>query len=547
MLSYTKALVNYRLPVFPASFFLESDQSQNPANGCYLPRIRPSLDIRNTALSMYKTILASIHSKLFTKSICVILYFLITSAAIFYFFRNWAYDDPFITYRYARNIVNGVGFVYNPGEHVLSTTTPLFTLILSALSPFYNNLPRLAILIGALSLSLGALLLYWMANIHHEPVVGWASLLLYPTSPLLLVCLGSETPLYIAFCLACFIFYWRSNYMLTAIFSALAILTRPDGLLVPVILAADYLIRIRRPIPWKPVLLFLALALPWFIFSWVYYGSPIPATLAAKQHQGMMAISQRFAAGFFTQLKTFYMSWFYEIQAVVAFFGIYYLVMKSRRWFLFFVWPVVYFITFVLLGMTRYFWYYAPLLPGFVILVGLGLVSIAWLTRLALDKGFNSVSLPKKLPQLAMLALLLVLGIFQILHLKAIAANRDPRYTIYKAIGNWLNANTPPGVSVGTLEVGIIGYYSQRPIIDFAGLIQPAIAERLERHTTYADAANYAVMRFEPDYLVIREGVFPDLEEGYAPRRCHIAQRFQGASYNYANNLLVYECNKAQK
>ena len=36
-------------------------------------------------------------------------------------------DDSFITFRYARNILAGNGFVYNPGEHVLGTTTPLYT------------------------------------------------------------------------------------------------------------------------------------------------------------------------------------------------------------------------------------------------------------------------------------------------------------------------------------------------------------------------------------------------------------------------------------
>ena len=34
-------------------------------------------------------------------------------------------DDSFITYRYARNILSGEGFVYNPGEYVLGMITPL--------------------------------------------------------------------------------------------------------------------------------------------------------------------------------------------------------------------------------------------------------------------------------------------------------------------------------------------------------------------------------------------------------------------------------------
>ena len=33
-------------------------------------------------------------------------------------------DDAYITYRYARNLADGAGFVYNPGERVLGTTPP---------------------------------------------------------------------------------------------------------------------------------------------------------------------------------------------------------------------------------------------------------------------------------------------------------------------------------------------------------------------------------------------------------------------------------------
>jgi len=496
---------------------------------------------------MQKTIITGIHSKeIVNKPAVAVFYFLLCSGGIFYLFRNWAYDDPFITYRYAQNIAQGLGFVYNPGERVLSTTTPLFTLLLAALSPLWNNLPHLANLIGAMSIAMGALLIYWLANFSNEPLVGWAGLVFYPTSPLLLSCLGSETPLYIAFCLACFVFYQRSKYTLTAIFCALAVLTRPDGILVPAIIATDFLIRIRRPIPWKPVMIFLLLALPWFIFAWAYFGSPIPATLAAKQHQGMMAISQRFAAGFLTLIKTYFMAWYYGLLASIALLGIIYMILKSHRWVSFIAWPMVYFIAFTLLGVTRYFWYYAPLVPGFVVLVGLGLMGLEWIIRRWLDKVHHPGTWSRSVPNLVIGILLIVPGIFQIIHLRAILENRDPRYSIYRAVGNWLHANTPQKAGIGTLEVGMIGYYAKRPMIDFSGLIEPEIAARLEYHTTYADSANYAVMRFQPDYLVLHEGTFPDLENGYAAQKCQVVQRFQGANYNYARNLVVYSCNKAQ-
>jgi hypothetical protein len=49
-----------------------------------------------------------------------------------------ALEDAYITFRYARNIAQGVGFVFNPGELVLGTTTPLQTLLLAALGRLFG-------------------------------------------------------------------------------------------------------------------------------------------------------------------------------------------------------------------------------------------------------------------------------------------------------------------------------------------------------------------------------------------------------------------------
>jgi hypothetical protein len=39
------------------------------------------------------------------------------------------FDDAFIIFRYAKNLVAGHGFVYNPGERVLGTTAPLWGMV----------------------------------------------------------------------------------------------------------------------------------------------------------------------------------------------------------------------------------------------------------------------------------------------------------------------------------------------------------------------------------------------------------------------------------
>src|SRR5262245_13423472 len=49
------------------------------------------------------------------------------------------YDDAYITFRYARNLAAGVGFVYHAGEWILGTTSPLFGLLCSVF--FFLHLP----------------------------------------------------------------------------------------------------------------------------------------------------------------------------------------------------------------------------------------------------------------------------------------------------------------------------------------------------------------------------------------------------------------------
>jgi hypothetical protein len=56
-------------------------------------------------------------------------------------------DDAYITFRYARNIASGVGFVYNAGERVLGTTTPAYTLLLAALSRLSATIIRASLIV----------------------------------------------------------------------------------------------------------------------------------------------------------------------------------------------------------------------------------------------------------------------------------------------------------------------------------------------------------------------------------------------------------------
>lgn len=460
-----------------------------------------------------------------------LLYVGLITAILFAFFSHWAYDDPFITFRYADNLRSGLGFVYNPGERVLSTTTPLYALLLAGLSYLWSDLPRLSNLVSAFSLALGGLFLYLIGRAWKEPLAGFVAALLFPFFPLMVSTFGAETCFYTMLVLGAFALHAREQYQWAMAWAALATLTRTDGVLVVAVLTLDWIVRYRR-IPWRLLLLYGLLVVPWYLFSWGYFGSPFPVTLAAKQHQGQMAISDSFAQGFLRLLKGYGQHPIYWLQGGLAFVGVGYALFRARRWLPLLAWGVLYFVSYVLLGVSRYFWYYAPLVPVFLAAVGLGVAAVgSWLSPVLAEKRCY----------VGIGALVILLGLIlwrQGKGLHYIYHHPDKRGGIYRQVGVWLDENTPPDATVGTLEVGIIGYYAHRRMVGFAGLIQPDVARQMEQETTYQDTTLWAVQHYHPDYLVMRPGEVAtnDLVSGHCvPQQVFVSEEYQ-------SELTVYEC-----
>jgi hypothetical protein len=265
-----------------------------------------------------------------------------------------------------------------------------------------------------------------------------------------------------------------------------------------------------------------------------------------------MSISQRFFPGFLTILS-WYTSWPYKLEAFLVLVGVVFMVWRRRSWMLVMTWTALYFVAYSTLGVSRYFWYYAPLVPGFVALVGLGVALIG--DRAIRDRSTgirdegdqasifmgrqSGWGLVRRYLPVALLALLVV-GQGRSAWLQHLYP--DTRYAIYRAAGEWLQDNTSPQARVAALEVGIIGYYARRPMVDFAGLIQPDIASHLAPGSTYEDAALWAVDRYHPDYLVLPQGVLPRLEQAYAAKDCTPIKSFDGKAYGYSQNMVIYSC-----
>ncbi len=443
------------------------------------------------------------------------------AAGIFAILADRGFDDSYITFAYSANLARGAGFVFNVGERVLSTTTPLFALLMTLPAVLGLSVPLASTGLGALALATGAWALWRLGWRAQTPWAGAAAGLIWMLHPWSLMPLSNEMPLYVALTLWALERALAQRWAMAMTCAGLATLTRNDGVLcIALVTALWWLAQPKRmslailPAAMRafvpPLLLTLG---PWLLFATLYFGAPWPVTLAAKRAQGIMAISSTFASRLPGYIDFYLRQPWHMLHVPLAVVGAGAIALawlragRMRVW----VWPALWSTLFVLaywlLRVSDYFWYLAPIAPVLAVLPACGVQLVHDVVRRNLHG--RASFLPAALA--VVLTLLLVIGPIQ--SALGLARFNDNRLGLYRASGEWLRANTPPNSSIGTLEVGIIGFYAQRRVIDFAGLLQPDVTQQIRRESTYDDLALYAWNTYSPDYLAILDGMFGGIRE----------------------------------
>lgn len=374
-------------------------------------------------------------------------------------------EDALITLRYAENLAAGRGFAYNPREHVLGTTTPLYTLLL-AVGAWLFGAGEPAILFGK-SLNILAdgatclLLCVWLRRCDYAGAgllaaalfavdvraINWDSSLM-ETGLVTLACIAAIT----AFT------YRRDRHCIVAV--ALLCLLRFDGLLLAIILGVCITVR-RTSRKWEPAALFLAITLPWTVFATAYFGSPLPTSVQAK-----FIIYPRFAPGLFPHFGEFVsqMAGGRAGMAVLVLFliGLAF-VIRSRLRILVpaTIWLLAYMALFATSKLMLFGWYLVPPLPVYLAIASVG----------AMELGRKAAVFRVAMP------LLLVLWTATAIPSTArrLTDIQDREDLMRKTVGEWIAVHTPAGETVMVESIGYIGYYSRRPILDAAGLVSPEV------------------------------------------------------------------------
>ena len=410
-------------------------------------------------------------------------------------------EDAFITFRFARNLSQGSGFTYNLGERVYGTTTPLFTLLLTA----WQLVTRSDILVGAhvlgLAASMGSLLLV-DAVLRRENLSSGARLLVMgalalASKVLVLDMQGMETPLVISLMMASWLAVSAGRPGLAGFLVGCLLWTRVD-----LALWALAMVFVEGKTSRKRAATLAGVAaltyLPWIIFASLYFGSPVPHTITAKQvAYGLSgsAVSGHLATvlAYLSLLDLQLGSRLPHLLAggVTLGLAVWQAVRSrsNRALLALSVFAALEFAGLVLTRSTFQARYMYPLLWAVLCLSTLGAASLFRATAL------RGRWLAGAAVVIGLAALLLQAG----LAAKRVQAVQQYRYEAsLQAIGQWLAARGPSDATVLLEPLGYIGYYSGMHMVDEVGLVSPDVVALKLRGVPVEEYFSV----FWPDYVI---------------------------------------------
>jgi hypothetical protein len=427
----------------------------------------------------------------------------------------YAYDDAFITYRVAYNFATGHGFVYNLDEWFLGITTPGLGLLLGIAGRLAGaeTIPFFGGLVSAVSLGLAGLALYVYGAQHGHASGGLFAGLLLIGNIMIGMTFGGEMPLQMALILWAFVAYAADRRALCGLLLAAAAVVRPDGVQAAMVIGVVDLVRTRR-IAWRLWLTFAAVLLPFVALAWIYFGSPLPVTLAAKLAQRDSGVWTTFGRGLRGWLHLFLganhqaasleiFSWdpralgFWIILGVPA-------LLWSRCWWLPLTWVALFVMSYRTLQVPFYHWYAVPAVVGLVILAAAGIegtltliARLATRNRAAHDGG-TRMRVAQMLAATAGIVICIAIN-FTALRELPVSSQRAPMLDLYEEAGRWLHANAAPAATIGYYEIGYIGYYAHNRVVDPLGLLDPAVPP----HIATQDFL-WAYRHYQPTYILER-------------------------------------------
>lgn len=383
-------------------------------------------------------------------------------------FREWAFDDAFIVFRYAQNILLGRGWVFNPDEVYNASTSVLNTLLITFLAAVTGKPLLSSVILGTLSLYVIALCIFYF--LRKETNVWLAGF--FALCAIWLIArwhiLGVETLPFIALIMVFLLLEdtkTEAGWVLGLVF-----LARPDGLLLSALKWGKEFYT-RRKLPIRSLVCFAAITTPWVVFSYVQFEQLLPSTLGEKMWQGRSGYwgeGNVYLRGL-RHSATQVLGWgeWGAMLAPFAVWGLYDICRRRSVLLYFLLFALGQQLFYVILNVPAYHWYFAPLHTILLIGIFIGFIrSFEWLRN-----RFSRVQLYEDPISLALLSLCLIAMLANhTRYLEHPEPNR--RLEAYSQIARFVRERFPDS-KLAALEVGTFAFLTDSPVVDITGLTSP--------------------------------------------------------------------------
>ncbi len=439
-------------------------------------------------------------------------------------------DDAFISYRYVKNCLGGVGLVFNPGENVEGYTNFLFVIIMVLFGKMGINYIIVSKLIGVLSgISIIFLLIVWFEKYSDRkgfnlPAYGAPILLVANSAFAYWSISGLETVLFAALVFWGIYFASEKNLLFIPML-VLSALTRPEGTMIFGLILIYYWVV--RAYKFRTILkltaVYAVLIAPQFIFRLAYYGDLLPNPFYAKT--GWSA--EYFLSG---------LSYIWLFLKQYGFAGILIAVpiaavgRMNRKMRLPLFITAVYFVYILMVGgdVLHGHRFFMVLLPLLYLMFFAGIDS--WLSKTAIGRTGAVYTI-------TVLIILATAGLTYGIPYKWIRSVRRTEIGLVDGMkfqSNIIRQARGSDYTIAMSTIGAFGYYSDARVIDLLGLTDRVIAKNpkpVEGIESTWKERNYNIpylMKRNPDLILFSTGMKPSAP---AEKALFLSSKFRKGYY----------------
>ncbi|RIK10066.1 MAG: hypothetical protein DCC49_04650 [Acidobacteria bacterium] len=444
-------------------------------------------------------------------------------------------EDSLITLRYAKHLWRGDGLTYNVGEKVMGFTSPLWTMMTAPIAGV-NSYGMARVGLGLLCLA------FYVAAVGIILGLAKTSFRLAPAGFLVLTALlaleprlvtesvgGMEMSLFVLFMASSALAIEKNKFGLAFLVASLSFLTRPEGVLLWVVVFA-HIWYIKRKAPLQQAVLFSApVVLPWLAFASAYFGSPVALSARAKSgwssggesvlstltRPGDLEVVWRdMTVGRLTGLPAGLRGAAVAAVAATWVLGLWSAFRRERGTALMLQALMGALLLFYYFGRAIYFPWYA--VTSLVVLaVAAGCVADDLVDVVREGTGDGDTPVHTKVPSQGRQIGSRIVSVTAVLVALIACIAMWPRLgnakefqlyeeSVRQPIGEYLRECTDNDSAVMLEPIGYIGYFSDRRILDLGGLVSPELAATRDKLEPGWGAREVHALR--PEYLILRAG-----------------------------------------